>query len=99
MSRLAFSGRLQGHSPFEEAFDKAAGSPRCAGCGAPDPNAPLVIHLEPGEPYPECRVCGGPTDRAGAAVGRGGPGDDIHIKVYRISATPGWDRELEGAPR
>ncbi len=81
------NARLRGRSPFEVAFDAAAGAALnvCPSCIGESTHRPWTIRLEGNEPLPMCSDCSGPVDHSGAAVGQL-TDTGYSLKVIRLHA-------------
>ncbi len=88
MQREPLKARVRGRSPFEQAFDIAAGAALnvCPSCIGESTHRPGTIRLEGNEPLPRCSDCNGPVDQSGAAVGRL-TDTGYSLKVIRLHAS------------
>ncbi len=87
MKRDPLKARLRGWSPFEQAFDAAAGPALkvCPSCIGESTHRPGTVRLDGNEPLPRCPDCRGPVDHSGAAVGHLTE-EGLRLKVIRLQA-------------
>ena len=86
-------------SRLTRAFNRAVAahrSERCERCGAPDPQASLLVLLtREGEQVAHCPACDRPVDKRGRAVGQVKPNGEVALTTLTVPGCPDdfWPRE------